>query len=1518
MADLNALRQHLYSMGGTVTLAPGDPWLPRELTAFLGSMSVDSLSLAVDAGGVSLSGGGNVLTVAGSVAGEWAITGLGRHAPVTVQVSRVSLTMTNATAAGGSAVTSVTGTARGVLTLDGPVDVTLTSVEMPVVDGSRVTAWRIAPAAEARLGVGRLLDLGFGELAAPGSAAGPLAKLPVLPPALQATAAIAPGDLALTFYPGTDYKPLLTFTARVPQARWTVITDLLELDGVTVRAAVAPGQWQVSLIGAVVVDGVGAQVGLRVGNSPRWTAFLRPAAGEAFPGLAALAGWVGGQALAGAVSGGLAAVDLAPGRLDAAISAVELHFDIAARSLISVEIGTLVSLGALRFDVAFSLPNPRISGLLHGGDPVSVVAVLTSLSLPTGGLPAALSISEASFTADLALGYYTAHLALSDVWTVGPVTLRHLALGLTRSANAGLGGSIEARLAVGSSITLMLEAEYADAATGWSFEGAMWNDSEPAVADLIGSLAEDYGINAAPAALSSLSLEYVSASFATGTGDLTFRATGGFRVSGIEAKLDVDIAITHPAQPPTSPDTVLGTRGYAAKYGGTLTIGSLSFQVAFNTRQTGTQVELAAHWRAPAGRPYLEFGDLAEALGLPAPQLPEGLDLRLKSADLRYNVTKGELLIAAQSETYGSAVFVVLPVAGQPFYAASFAIGHPIDLSDIPLLGQALGEDDSFGVQDLQVIVSSAPLTDATAAAANAHVPAGYPGFPVRGTGAQVAFSAVMRFGEQTIPLALGAAPAAPRAGSTPAPSGTTVGASAGPGGVVAQPAAAADGTVWFRVEKAFGPITVSRVGARYGEGALWFVLDASLEAGGLNLVLQGASVGSPITTFVPRFDLRGLTVDYAEPPLAIGGGFNAVQPTAGASFQYDGSAVVSIADWSGLAYGSYAEVGGHPSMFLFLKAAGSFGGPPAFFVTALAAGFGYNSTVRAPTVEQVADFPLVAGLDDPARLGGPDATPARALASLSGGQNPWVRPAIGQTWLAAGVRFKTFQQLDSTALLLAEFGEGLTVLLLGVSTARFPNSGAARPYAQIQLQLHAAFRPDDGFFGVTAALTRNSYLIDPACVLTGGFAFHAWFGESEHAGDFVVVIGGYHPAFTRPAHYPAVPRVGFSWSLDSALRISGSAYFALTPSAIMAGGSLDVRYHDGNLTAWFTAHADLLIDWSPFHFRAGVGVSVGVDYEVNLLFTTTTLHLEAGADLTLWGPPTGGTVTVRLWIITFTVAFGAPDTPDPPPLDWTGFQALLPAPAAGTTFAATAGLAAPQGDNAARRPQAQAPWPVRADGFALTLRNAVPSTKVLLGSTTTATAISGSRVDIRPMRRTGLTVNQRVVLMRTGGGPVGELDLAATGWRTAAVRSNVPKALWGTGTGAAPDPGDAQLVKGQLTGLSLEAPAPVTGWSAGAVNAADVLGSVPITPGGVLPIAPLALPGGKAAVHGDAVSAVNAQFASTAARAARDALFAALADLGAAPGTNGPVDRFAAQAASEFADQPLLAGTALQGDGRE
>ena len=59
-----------------------------------------------------------------------------------------------------------------------------------------------------------------------------------------------------------------------------------------------------------------------------------------------------------------------------------------------------------------------------------------------------------------------------------------------------------------------------------------------------------------------------------------------------------------------------------------------------------------------------------------------------------------------------------------------------------------------------------------------------------------------------------------------------------------------------------------------------------------------------------------------------------------------------------------------------------------------------------------------------------------------------------------------------------------------------------------------------------------------------------------------MLTVGGYHSDFKVPAHYTQmqqVPRLAINWQVSSALSIKGDAYFALTPSALMAGAPLVV-----------------------------------------------------------------------------------------------------------------------------------------------------------------------------------------------------------------------------------------------------------------------------------------------------------------------------------------------------------------------
>lgn len=75
-------------------------------------------------------------------------------------------------------------------------------------------------------------------------------------------------------------------------------------------------------------------------------------------------------------------------------------------------------------------------------------------------------------------------------------------------------------------------------------------------------------------------------------------------------------------------------------------------------------------------------------------------------------------------------------------------------------------------------------------------------------------------------------------------------------------------------------------------------------------------------------------------------------------------------------------------------------------------------------------------------------------------------------------------------------------------------------------------------------------------------------------------------------------------FSYDS-LQLKGDLYFALTPAAVMAGGHLEVTFHDGSIRAWLRAGADFLMMWKPYHYDVWMYVDVGGSCEVDFLFFT-------------------------------------------------------------------------------------------------------------------------------------------------------------------------------------------------------------------------------------------------------------------------------------------------------------------------
>ncbi|WP_374971644.1 DUF6603 domain-containing protein [Blautia producta] len=462
---------------------------------------------------------------------------------------------------------------------------------------------------------------------------------------------------------------------------------------------------------------------------------------------------------------------------------------------------------------------------------------------------------------------------------------------------------------------------------------------------------------------------------------------------------------------------------------------------------------------------------------------------------------------------------------------------------------------------------------------------------------------------------------------------------------VAAQAPETSSTMVWLKLDKTLAVITLHRIGLGLDGEYLMLVFDASLNVSPLTFTLYGAGAGVNLKDFDVKFSITGFGVQFKNSVLSISGGLNYTGNS------YAGSLLIQIKEISVFAVAEYSEDG---SLFAYAVISGRIGGPPAFFVTGIALGFAYNKRIETPAIDEVQNFPLVRGA-----MGQIDKKDM--LSELSG----VIKEEKGQKFLAAGVKFTTFEIVQSFVLLTVSFGNTFVINLLGLSDITMPPDcpASVSPIAHAQLALKASIKPSEGFFGLEARLTSESYILSRDCHLTGGFAFYMWFA-GEHSGDFVITLGGYHPKYQKekPAHYPEVPRLGFNWKIGSCVNIDGDIYFALTPCAIMAGGRLSATYSLGPLKAYFVAKADFYLAWKPFCYDAEIGIVLGASLRVKVLFVSVTLKLELGAMLHIWGPDFSGAARISLWIFSFNVTFGANAAQGAAEIEWEEFcGAFLP-----------------------------------------------------------------------------------------------------------------------------------------------------------------------------------------------------------------------------------------------------------------
>ncbi|XEC92493.1 DUF6603 domain-containing protein [Paenibacillus tarimensis] len=1045
--------------------------------------------------------------------------------------------------------------------------------------------------------------------------------------------------------------------------------------------------------------------------------------------------------------------------------------------------------------------------------------------------------------------------------------------------------------------------------TGWDIRVQAGKDSPITMGDLLADLAGKFGLEDVPAPVKSIELRNVELHYSSQTsGDSSFLFTleGDLTVKSTAVAVVLTIRVTE-KQEVEGESAVIK---YDAFFGGHIIIGSLQFDLLFDTNNRTSQSFMATYSHQEGSSSAISIHDLVAGISAElASEIPPSLTIGLRDAK-----------------------FVFYKNANESKFMLGLDLGADFSPTDLPLIGKKLPSSDSIAVRDLQILYASEAFTAAQTAVINKLLPNESAVKPLPSeVGKGLTAGAEIRFGgtPQTLSFPLTGA------------GGTNTNAlkKADPP-VVAKDASAASAVKWFNVQKSFGPVSLNRLGIGYQDGMLWFMLDGALTLSGLTISLIGMGFGTRLDHFDLKFQLHGIGLDYSQEPLMIGGSFmEVVPPPAGTKYLYEGAASIQTEKFALEAIGSYAQMlDGQPSMFVFANLDTPLGGPPALFINGLSAGFGYNRNAEMPAPDEVFEFPLLALTQD----NGPKLTMSDVMGQLEGTleyapgkKKAWIRPESGEYWLAVGVDFWSYELLHTRALLIGKFGKELELALLGLSSIRLPQAGSAI-YAYAELELEADWKPSAGFFGLEALLTPNSFLIDPNCRLTGGFAFYLWY-EGEKEGQFVVTFGGYHPKFIPPAYYPSVPRIGFNWAVSDKVHIHGEAYFALTPAAVMAGGGLEVLFRDRALKAWFTALADMLVTFHPFHYSADISVSIGASYRLNLLFATKTISVELGASLELWGPKTGGKAKVHWYVISFTVGFGAERSEqNTTPIEWNEFKPLLPSldnvckiiARDGLTGSLTNGdpptvlnSGASTGGKGSGLPQAESSvpsdsggniWLVRTGQFSFSTQTAIPASRFAAGNAMSPVADpkypDPYNVRIRPMNKTGVDSLHHITVQKDND------DHDISHWQLEPYYRSMPSALWGEPLKDAggrfmrnPQSPSSDTIADVPVGLTVTPPPPKIGYSEAELPI-ELLKYDDLTPQGQLPLEANA--GTNADYRPCAADNTPGDIADIMGAAARnrDAIFAALCALQAYGGSNGPLTNLGKHAGELFANSPMQA----------
>ncbi|SCV51647.1 uncharacterized protein FFB14_12116 [Fusarium fujikuroi] len=491
----------------------------------------------------------------------------------------------------------------------------------------------------------------------------------------------------------------------------------------------------------------------------------------------------------------------------------------------------------------------------------------------------------------------------------------------------------------------------------------------------------------------------------------------------------------------------------------------------------------------------------------------------------------------------------------------------------------------------------------------------------------------------------------------------------------------------------------------------------------------------------------------------------------------FEGGVSVKLKKYQFVGFGSYKTVKTQQEEFVSLMAYAMLSGPMVktglVELNSISGGFGFGSKLEIPSITDIHKFPLLVS---------PDVDPMIMFERLRGtGDAKYMTETNGANWVAAGVMGTACELIDVRAILNIPLDPSAGELaIVGTASAQFPRDAKpGKALAAIKINFQGSIDISRGFMLFEGRISDGSFILFDDCILSGGFAVGAWFGTSPQAGDWCITIGGWHPKFQVPSHYPsAPPRMRLQWSYGDTkyLTLDGQAYAAVTPDAIMAGLAVQVKFERWSCGATFDFRTDLILWLHPLHYDVYFHVSASLWYEVDAWIARKKLHISMGADLYITGPPFAGTVEFDVTVMVIRVKFGDHGIKNNfLKFDEFMFLVLGNDNIRHVLSLESGGIAPSQGPKEAQTPEST--WIVRGGSLAFSIASRMPTTKIEFTGAKDSERQTGRRILARPMQllatSAGLKANMEVSITDSRGSSVHGFTFDVT-------YEQLPKSLWG------------------------------------------------------------------------------------------------------------------------------------------